>query len=322
MTTKMQSYSASGGTYNTLSNEQAEYYQRVMLERLQDSVVFMNYGKKQNIPKHAGATTSWRRLEMPATLATTAITEGVTPDGIDLTINKVTATVQQFGAWTKITDFVDLVGLDPILTEASQLMGDYAGLSMDEVVRDIIVAGTNVLRANSRASRVELVAGDKITAADIMSMRETMVKNFVKPIKLPNGSSGYLAFTHPSVVTNIMTLQEWKDQNTYVDVKNREKGIAGQMYGIYFMEVPSAKVFTGEGGSAGDVYATLVIGRGAYGIPDVAGSSKPEILVFSSGNTENPLELYKTCGWKSVFTAARLNEKCVLRYESRIDSAG
>lgn len=318
MATNLQSYAQAGEGYNALTAEQAEYYQRVMLERLQDSVVFMNYGKKQNIPRHAGATTSWRRLEMPAALATTAITEGVTPDGIDLTINKVSATVQTFGAWTKITDFVDLAGLDPILTEASQLMGDYAGLSMDAVIRDIIVAGTNVLYAAGRISRATVAAGDKITAADIMAMRETMVKNFVRPVRLPNGSTGYLAFTHPSVITNIMGLQEWKDMNTYVDVKNREKGIAGQMYGIYFMEVPSAKVFAGAGAAGIDVYATLVIGQGAYGIPDIAGSSKPEILVFSSGSTENPLELYRTVGWKSVFTAARLNEKCILRYESAI----
>jgi N4-gp56 family major capsid protein len=86
------------------------------------------------------------------------------------------------------------------------------------------------------------------------------------------------------------------------------------------MEVPSAKVFNeaGAGSPAIDVYATLVIGQGAYGIPDIAGSSKPEILVFSNGNTENPLELYKTCGWKAAFTAARLNEKCILRFESSI----
>ena len=34
--------------------------------------------KKLRIPKHAGALTTWRRLEMPA-VTTTAITEGVTP---------------------------------------------------------------------------------------------------------------------------------------------------------------------------------------------------------------------------------------------------
>ena len=44
-----------------------------------------------------------------------------------------------------------------------------------------------------------------------------------------------LAFIHPDTVTQ-MGLQEWKDQNTYVDTKNREEGVVGQMYGIYFLE--------------------------------------------------------------------------------------
>jgi N4-gp56 family major capsid protein len=318
MATKIQSYAASGASYNTLSAEQAEFYQRTMLDRLVDETVWMKYGKKQNIPKHAGATTSWRRLELPAA-STTPITEGVTPDGLDLTINKITATVQQFGAWTKISDFVDLTGLDPLLTETAEMFGEHSGISMDIVVRDIVAAGTNVIRANNRASTVTVAAGDKITAADIIKIRTTMKKNNVKPITLPNGGKGYLAFTHPEVVANIMALQEWKDQNTYVDTKNREQGIAGQMYGIYFLETTLAKVFTGGGAAAIDVYATIVIGDGAYGIPDVAGSSKPEMLVFDGGNTENPLALYKTAGWKSVFTAARLNEKCILRYESAIN---
>jgi N4-gp56 family major capsid protein len=318
MATKIQSYAASGASYNTLSAEQAEFYQRTMLDRLVDETVWMKYGKKQNIPKHAGATTSWRRLELPAA-STTPITEGVTPDGLDLTINKITATVQQFGAWTKISDFVDLTGLDPLLTETAEMFGEHSGISMDIVVRDIVAAGTNVIRANNRASTVTVAAGDKITAADIIKIRTTMKKNNVKPITLPNGGKGYLAFTHPEVVANIMALQEWKDQNTYVDTKNREQGIAGQMYGIYFLETTLAKVFTGGGAAGIDVYATIVIGDGAYGIPDVAGSSKPEMLVFDGGNTENPLALYKTAGWKSVFTAARLNEKCILRYESAIN---
>ncbi|MFC5775156.1 N4-gp56 family major capsid protein [Ectobacillus antri] len=317
MPTKVQSYAASGATYNTLTAEQAEFYQRTMLDRLVDETCFMKYGKKQNIPKHAGATTSWRRLDLPAP-STTPITEGVTPDGLDLTINKITATVQQFGAWTKISDFVDLTGLDPLLTETAEMFGEHSGISMDIVIRDIVAAGTQVQRAGNRASRVTVAAGDKITAADIIKMRTTFKKNNVKPITLPNGGKGYLAFTHPEVVANIMALQEWKDQNTYVDTKNREQGIAGQMYGIYFLEATLAPVFTGAGAAAIDVYGTIVIGEGAYGIPDVAGSSKPEMLVFEGGNTENPLALYKTAGWKSVFTAARLNEKCIIRYESAI----
>ncbi|MFY0760195.1 N4-gp56 family major capsid protein [Metabacillus dongyingensis] len=321
MPTNVQTYAQGGAGYNTLSAEQAEFYQRAMLERLIDNVIFMKYGKKQNVPNRAGATTSFRRLELP-TLSTNAIVEGTTPDALDLTINKISATVKQYGAWTKVSDFLDLTGLDPVITETSQMFGDHAGLSMDVIVRDIVAAGTNVKYASTATSRVTVAAGMKISAADIIKLRTVLVKNNVKQIKLPSGGKGYVAFTHPEVIANIMGLQEWKDQNTYVDVKNREQGIAGQMYGIYFLEANTAPVFAGAGAAAVDVYGTIVIGDGAFGIPDVAGSSKPEIIVKNSkgdsNDTSNPMNLYSTVAWKSVFTALRLNEKCILRYESTI----
>lgn len=302
---------------NQLTAENAEFYQRTMLETLTDEVVYMPYGKKQNIPKRSGATTSWRRLEIP-TLSKTAIVEGTTPDGLDLTINKISAKVQQFGAWTKISDFLDMTGLDPLLTEIAQMFGTHSGLSMDEIIRDIIVAGTNVYYAGGRVSRATLVAGDNITAVDIIAIRTVLVKNNAKKIKLPNGKMGYVAFTHPDVIALIMQLPEWDKQNTYVTIDNRLEGIAGQMYGIYFLEANTAPIFAGAGGGGVDVYATIVIGKDAYGVPDVDGSSKPEMLVFTKGSTENPMELYKTVAWKSVFTAVILEQKAIVRYESVI----
>ena len=213
MANNVQTYAQTGAGYNALTAEQAEFYQRTMLERLIDNVTFMNYGKKHNIPKRAGATTSFRRMELP-TLSTTAIVEGTTPNALDLTINKVSATVQQYGAWTKVSDFLDMTGLDPVITETSQMFGDHAGLSMDQIVRDIVAAGTSVRYANSKSSRVTVAAGDKITASDIIKIRTTLVRNNVKQIKLPSGGKGYIAFTHPEVIANIMQLQEWKDAKT------------------------------------------------------------------------------------------------------------
>jgi hypothetical protein len=88
------------------------------------------------------------------------------------------------------------------------------------------------------------------------------------------------------------------------------------MNGVYFMEATTAPVFT-DGGVGNNLAgkSIIIIGDGAFGIPDVAGSSKPEILVFKEGNTENPLALYSTVAWKSTFTAVRLNESCILRLE-------
>ena len=101
MATNVQGYNATTGV-NALTSEHAEFYQDAMLERLLPNLVFMKYGEKKNIPKNAGATTSFRRLNSLA-VSTTAVTEGVTPDGVDLNITKVAATVNTYGNWTKIS---------------------------------------------------------------------------------------------------------------------------------------------------------------------------------------------------------------------------
>lgn len=315
MATNVQGYNATSGV-NALTAEQAEYYQDAMLERLLPELFFMKYGEKKNIPKQSGATTSFRRLNSLA-VATNAITEGVTPDGVDLNITKLNATVSQYGNYTKISEFINMTGLDPLLTEAAQLMGENAGESMDTLVRDVVAAGTNVITAGAKA-RSALLATDKITALDILRVRRTLKRNKVKQIPLPNGGKGYLAFIHTDVATDLMQTQEWKDQNTYVDTKNREDGVLGKMYGIYFLEADNAVKFAGAGSAGADVYGTIFIGKGAYGVPDIEGSSKPEIIVHKAGSagTADPLNQFNTVAWKSAFTTLRLNELCIVRYES------
>lgn len=316
MATSVQGYNNTAGV-NQLSAENATFYQTAMLERLTPELQYMKYGDKKNIPKKKGATAQWRRLNSLA-VSTTAITEGVTPDGVNLDITPVSATVQEYGAWTKISEFIEMVGLDPLLTEASELMGENAGESMDTVVRDVIFAGTNVIYAANRASRVTVAAADKITALDILKVRRTMRRNKVKQVTLPGGGKGYIAFIHTDVATDLMQTQEWKDQNTYVDTKNRVEGTIGKMYGVYFIEVDNGMKYTGAGAAGVDVFGTLFIGRGAYGIPDVEGSSKPDIIVHKAGSagTADPLNQFNTVAWKTAFTAVRINELCIVRYES------
>lgn len=316
MPTNVQSYNTGTGT-NQLTAEQAEFYQRTMLERLLPELFFMKYGEKKNIPKNNGAVTSFRRLNSLA-VSTTALTEGVTPDGVNLDIAKINATVSEYGNWTKVSEFINMVGLDPLLTETSQIMGENAGESMDTIVRDIIAAGTNVLYANGKASRVTVASTDKITALDILKARRTLKRNKVKPITLPSGGKGYLAFIHTDVATDLMQTQEWKDANTYVNTKNIEDGVLGKLYGIYFLEADNASKFAGAGATGADVFGTIIIGKGAYGVPDVEGSSKPEIIVHKAGSagTADPLNQFNTVAWKSAFTSVRLQELAILRYES------
>lgn len=316
MSTNTQSYNA-GTSANQLTAENATFYQTAMLERLLPELVYIKYGDSKNIPKRSGATAQWRRLNSLA-VSTTAVTEGVTPDGVDLVITAVTATVQTYGNWTKISEFIDLVGLDPLITETSELMGENAGESIDTIVRDIIYAGTNVQYANSRVSRVTVTATDKITALEILRARRTLRRNKVKQINIPGRGKGWLAFIHTDVAMDLMQTSEWVKANVENGTKNFEDGIIGKLYGIYFIEVDNGVKYAGAGASSADVFATLFVGRGAYGVPDVEGSSKPEIIVKGAGSagTADPLNQFNTVAWKAVLAALRINELCLVRLES------
>ena len=61
----------------------------------------------------------------------------------------------------------------------------------------------------------------------------------------------------------------------------------------------------------------MIIGKDAYGVIDVEGSSKPEMIVkpHGSSGTADPLNQRATSGWKALYTAMRLNELAMVRIE-------
>jgi len=62
---------------------------------------------------------------------------------------------------------------------------------------------------------------------------------------------------------------------------------------------------------------SIVFGLNAYGVVDVGGTAKPEIIVKNKGDagTSDPLEQRSSVGWKACMTAVRLQELAILRVE-------
>lgn len=77
-------------------------------------------------------------------------------------------------------------------------------------------------------------------------------------------------------------------------------------------------VYPGEGGAGGtDVYSTLVIGEGAYGVTDIAGGGLQTIIKQKgSGGTADPLDQRATIGWKCAKTAEILVDEYMVRIET------
>lgn len=61
----------------------------------------------------------------------------------------------------------------------------------------------------------------------------------------------------------------------------------------------SVVVYPGEAGAAGaELASTLVLGQNAYGVVDIEGSSKPELIVTPASVIGGPLRQFSTVGWK------------------------
>lgn len=89
---------------------------------------------------------------------------------------------------------------------------------------------------------------------------------------------------------------------------------------IYVVEYDFAPVLTGAGASGADVFQAIVLSEGAFGMPDIEGSAKPEMIVkvpkADNSNTEDPLNQRSTIGFKCLFDVVILDQLRVVRVET------
>lgn len=295
-----------------LSPEMKTFYDRVLLERTVPKLLHAQFGQKKTIPAHGGRVIEFRKFTALA-VATTALTEGALFTSLgDLTVTATTASVAQYGNAIGFSDLVSTTTIDPVLTETTELLGDQAGESIDELVRDTLVAGTTVLYANSRTSRVTIVATDIITIADVRKIALQLTLNRARKI-----DGFWQIITHPRVTFDLQATAEWVTANQFHQTGNQFDGSLGTLYGCKFWETDKAKVYVdGGSGSVVDVYVSLVFGQNAFGIVDLAGHNLRTIYKpLGSAGTADALDQQSTMGWKTTFGTKILQEAFMLRYE-------
>lgn len=299
----------------TLSPTIQTYYDKKLIKRLVEEFVHMQFGQKRPIPLKGGKTVDFRKFSALAA-ATTALTEGVTPAGNAITITNITATPAQYGDFIEISDVLDMVAIDPVLDEMTDVLGEQASRTLDTIVRDILVAGTTIQYAAARVSRVTVAAGDDLDVSEIRKAVRTLKRNNVKPLE----GGDYVAIVEPGSVYDLQSDTKWEAASQYAGSKQIFSGEMGRLYGVRFIETSLAKKFAGAGAASVDVYATLVIGRDAYGIIDVAGSGNVENIVKPKGSagTADPLNQRSTTGWKAMFTAKILEQLAMVRIEHTV----
>lgn len=301
-------------TYTNLTAEQKTFYERTLLGRLVPNLVYCKYGQKKTAPKHEGDKVSFRRFNAISP-KTTPLSEGVTPQGSALDVTKVDATVAQYGDYVHITDKLDMLGIDPVLTETAQVLGESAALTLDTIVRDVVNAGTNVQYAGERAARGAVTAADKLTAAEIRKAVRTLRRNHAKPAD----GKYFIGVIDADAAFDLMGDELWQDVSKYSGGTALMEGEIGKLHGVRFVENGNPATFEGEGIT---LHSTLILGKDAFGTVDIEGMGSVQNIVkpLGSAGTDDPLNQRASSGWKALFTAVRLQELAMLRIEHAVSA--
>lgn len=314
-------------TRTEISAEVNNFYNRGLLERAIPLYTYVNYGQVRDIPMNSGTDTIKFRKYGALAAQTTPLTEGVTPAGKKLSVTDITAQIQYYGDYVTLTDKVQYETIDPVLTETADILGEQVGDSLDQICRDIVLAGTTVQYASTALQRSDITAAMTMTRAEVKEAVRTLKRNNAKPMtSMIDASTGFntspirasfVGITHVDVIHDLEDETGWTPVEKYSNKSDVMPGEKGEIAGVRFVETTNAKVYDGEGSGGADVYGTVIFGRNAYGVTRLSGVSLVNIIKpLGSGGTNDPLNQRMTSGWKLSFVAKILQQPWIIRVET------
>ena len=184
-----------------LSVEMKTFYDMTLIDEATANLVHDQFGQKRPIPKNGGKTIEFRKFT-PLAKALTPLTEGVTPPGKALDATSITAEVAQYGDFITQSDVLELTSIDNTILEATKLLGKQAGATLDTIVRDILVAGTNVSYASKWAGDTETVVASRKALDKTATLKVDTIQQAVAKLRAQNAPTiggKYVAIIHPYV---------------------------------------------------------------------------------------------------------------------------
>ena len=277
-----------------------------------------------------------RRFESLSAISTT-LSEGVTPsEHAAPNISTYTLTPEWYGAWVSYTDKLEIQNFDPVILETSGILGEQAGLTVDNLIRDELVANASIDYAGGAAARTDLdVNNDKISYADIVYDVATLEAESARPAD----GGMYPILMHPHSWATLM------QDATFVSLFTREggasmrSGLIGTIVNCSIFLSSNCKEWADGGqNSTEDIYSALFIGLESYGLAGMAGMAPnwnadggpgliwgqltgspvkvAEIIAKGLGETGlDPLDQRGTIGWKLTHDSIVLQSNWIISLE-------
>lgn len=296
-------YTAYTGT-NDLSPTMKIFYDTRLLDNARPKLIYAQLGRKEALPANHGRTLELRRFNTLGKV--TKLTEGVIPTGKKLGMSSLTISLTQWGDYVAITDLLELHAIDNILAGATEELGAAAGLSNDILVRNVLLAGTNLLFADAyngstyvstptdKASLLTALAQYKCNLTpDMIAKAVTNLKTNLAPTFQGNT---YVAVVHPHVAYDLRKHPDWIEAHKYSATREIFEGEIGELHGCRFIESTSAPVIKAQGDTYA-TYKTMFFGKDAFAVLDPEGGGM-ESIYMPKEKIGGPLKQFSTMGTK------------------------
>lgn len=230
-------------------------------------------------------------------VATTALTEGTTPTSQAFTISVDQCTATQVGGVLEITDLALVQSPHNLMAVAGDKIADQGAHTIDQMVREILAAGTSVIYATGSARSTQATS-NVLTGALIKKAVARLKTVNVKPF----ADGFYRAIITPAQEYDLQTdtaTGGWIDVYKYTDNLPLITGESGRYAGVRFQVSSTAKVFATAGASSANVASAILFGPDAYVIGDM--QTLRGSFVAPGGDHGDPLGQKALVGWKCSF---------------------
>ena len=263
-------------------------------------------------------TVQWNRMERLGVAVTPAqLTEGVAPKPEPITINSVTATMEEYGRAVYFSSLAVLTARNPLVQNAIRILGYNVKEVRDRLIYAVLNAATNTFRINDRATDNAIAVGDYVSFEEIAQMKSTL-KTAGAPTK-PDGT--YALVLHSTQYSSLTTDANWLAASQFAYAEDIRMGMVNLVLGVRVHETNSnsftATASTTSGNSSA-IRSGFIAGAGAAKVTDLQAT---QMHIQSPGQGSDWAKRRYQLGWTGVFKAAITNQSFLRRTRASSDDA-
>lgn len=308
---------------STLPDLEKVNYVREGLPNAKPKLIYSQYAVKDRVAKREGKTRQWFRMtkvgitsgsDFSGAATYVKNSTGAPPTFTPATPTDTTVSASVdflFGKGHEWNEGVEYTSFADIPKELRILNHMHAAEAIDTEVRDVVVAGTNVMFPNGRASRSVIQPTDYLAMTDIFTAVTTLRNSDAPEIK-----GMYSALCSANAIMELMRDTAFQSaiqfQKPYIFT-----GTVAELYGVRFDFTSRAPTST-NGGSASqiaNIEQTIITGDNAYG-KTAWMMDDFDIVYTKPGGFGDEWAVRNALTWKYMHKAVILNQNWLIRVES------